>query len=580
MVSMGEDSDNMDHITGRAGKTVFIDLTDASIRIEVTDKDYAEKFLGGRGMACILASDLSCRTKGLSSDDIPLIFSIGPLTGTDAPMSGHFCITTISPMTGTVFSSNVGGSFGSELKSCGIDCIVVLGKAATPVYISIEDESISILSAGHLWGKSTNETASVLGSGGKVLCIGKAGECCVPMASIVHDAYNTGRGGHGAVAGSKNLKALVVRGTKEKHVIAEPDVFGDVVKKANKLLTASPSLSKGLANYGTLVFADLMGYMKILPLDNFRVMGPCPTSLSCEHVAQTKKVHKAPCSGCPIGCRRAFDINGLPLPDYDALWSFGLNIGVDDMDTVASLNDVCIEYGMDPISCSAAIASYMEQSSVRLGKDELIQLLEEMGEGGGKLSQGASSYACTVGVPHVSMNVKGLDIPGFDPRGATGMALAYATSNKGACHLSAFMAAPEIMGKPVLLDRFSFDGKAALVCYFQHLAAVIDSLVLCPFVIFTLGEVELAAMLSAATGRHYSAEELLRTGERIFNAERMLDIGISNMHGNDTLPERFFGEGGIDVLLFKKALDDYHHFRDWDEKGIPAEGKLRDLGLM
>lgn len=563
---------------GWTGRTIIIDLGNNSVTESRTKKKDAQQFIGGRGMGSRLMGELADPVIAPLSSENPLIFSTGPLTGTCAPMSGHFMITTKSPLTGTIFDFNAGGFFGAEMKFAGVDSLIVQGKAPDPVYIRIEDEEVEILPAGHLWGKNTYETASILGSKGKVACIGKAGEGLLPIATIVNDGYPAGRGGHGAVAGSKNLKAVVVKGSNTPG-IAEPETFAKVVEKVNRLLIANPPTSKGLAQYGTSVLVNLLDHMRILPADNFRNKGPVAADgISGEFIRENYETWKRPCYACPVGCRRTFE-NSTPVPDYEAIWAFGPDIGNTDMDTITVLNRMCADYGMDPISCGAAVAAYMELHSLRPEKEELIALVMNIGEGKSELSAGSYSYLCSRGTPQSSMSVKGLDLPGYDPRSMAGMALAYATSNRGGCHLSAFMAAPEIIGKPVMLNRLRFDGKAALVQYFQNLAAIIDSLVICPYAAFAMGEVELAALLSAATGKAYTGEELLRAGERIYNQERMFNIKAGFSWEDDTLPERFFDKDGIDRELFGNVRDEYYHFRGWDKRGVPSKEKLQELGL-
>lgn len=563
---------------GWTGRTITVDLGSNSVMESRTKKKHAEQFIGGRGLACRLVADLTGpHTEPLSPEN-PLILCTGPLTGTAAPMSGHFTITARSPLTGTIFDSNAGGLFGAEMKFAGVDCLIVTGKAAEPVYIRVEDEEVEILPAGHLWGKNTGETASVLGARGKVACIGRAGEMLVPMAGMVSDGYVAGRGGHGAVAGSKNIKAVVVKGSN-KPEIAEPETFAKAVERVNRLLIANPPVSKGLANYGTPVFADMLSYMGILPADNFRNRElSAGHNISGEFIRDNYRTEKTPCFACPVGCRRAFD-DGFPVPDYDSLWALGPNIGRHGPDTITRLNSMCTDYGMDPLSCGSAIAAYMELQGAGLGDEELMALVRDIGEGKSELSAGSYTYLCSRGAKQGSMSVKGLDIPGYDPRSMAGMALSYATSNRGGCHLSAFMAAPEVMGKPMALNRLTFDGKAALVQYFQNLAAVIDSLVVCPLAVLAIGEAELASLLSAATGKNYTAEELLRCGECIYDLERMLNVREGFSREGDTLPERFFGKDGLDREAFMNALDDYYHFRGWDEKGRPTREKLQELGL-
>lgn len=558
---------------------MIVDLGNNAITESRTKKKDAENFLGGRGLGCTLMENMADpEVEPLSPGNL-LIFSTGPLTGTGAPLSGHFSICTISPLTRTIFDSNTGGSFSAEMKFAGIDSLIITGRAESPVYIRIEDEEVEILPADHLWGKNTAETTGLLESRGKVACIGRAGERMIPMANMVSDRiYSGGRGGHGAVAGSKNLKAVVVKGSNVPE-IANPDAFDKAVKRVNRLLVASPPASKGLASYGTPVFVNLLDYMGILPSDNFRKEDfPGAEKISGEYIKENYDILKTPCDSCPVGCKRTFN-DGTPVPDYDAIWAFGPDIGNEDLKLIIELNSICLDYGMDPVSCGASIAAYIEINSLTAGDLNLKELLADIGEGKSELSLGSYSYLCSMGAEEVSMSVGGLEISGYDPRRMTGMALAYATSNRGGCHWSAFMAAPELIGKPMILNRRSFDGKAALVQYFQNLAAVIDSLVLCPFAVFAMGEVELAAMLSAATDVDYSAEELLRAGERIYNLERVFNGKSGISEKADMLPGRFFGKDGIDRELFERALSDYYHFRGWNDTGVPTGKKLEELGI-
>nr|WP_321497107.1 aldehyde ferredoxin oxidoreductase family protein [uncultured Methanolobus sp.] len=563
---------------GWTGRTVIIDLGNNSVTETKTEKTYVEQFIGGRGLGCRLMQDFADPEIEALSPENPLILTTGPLTGTSVPMSGHFSITCKSPLTSTIFSTNVGGYFGAELKFAGIDALVITGKAEKPVYISINDEEVEILSAEHLWGKNTAETTALLEDKGKVACIGKAGETLVSMANIVNDRiYTSGRGGHGAVAGSKNLKAIVVKGTN--HIeIARPDEFEMVMEKAKKLLIASPPASKGLKRYGSSVITDLLDYMGTLPAMNFREKKfQNADKLSGEELNNTLHLKEAPCYACPIGCKRT-DQDGKPVPDYDSIWAFGPNIGNDEIGLVRELDGICLDYGLDPVSVGSAIAAYMEIKPW-IEMEEIKEIATEIGEGTHYVCKGTHDYLHSTGKEECDTAVKGLEIPGYDPREIKGMAIAYATSNTGGSHLSAFMVGPEIMGKPILLERDKFDGKAALVLYFQDLAAVIDSLVMCPFTMLAVGEVDFATLLNNLTGENYSAEELLRAGERIFNMERIFNLKAGITFKDDTLPERFF-ENGIDRDEFEKAIHDYYHFRGWNAEGTPEEEKLKELGIF
>lgn len=564
---------------GWTGRTVVVDLSNNSVTEQRTEKDDVELFLGGRGLGARWLSKLVKPTVDPLSPENILVLSTGPLTGTSVPMSGHFCISTRSPLTGTIFDNNIGGFFGAELKFAGFDSLIIKGKAKEPVIIQIYDEEVEILPADHLWGKNITETTGLLEAKGNVLCIGRAGEKMMPMANMVNDRiYSSGRGGAGAVAGSKNLKALVVKGTN-KIEIANTKALEEVTDNVKKLLVASPPASKGLAKYGNSVFMDLLRHMKIVPGNNFRDTHFINIEqISGEYIKQNNELHQTPCQACPIGCKREF-IDGKVVPDYESIWAFGPNIGNDKLDIIIELNEICREYGMDPISCGSAIAAHMEEKSQGINEIDPQKILKSMGEGNSELSHGAHLYLCSKQAESISMNVKGLDIPGYDPRAMIGMGISYATSNRGACHLNAFMFAPEIIGKPVLLDRNTFAGKAALVQHFQNLAAVIDSLVLCPFASFAIGEVELAALLSAVTAVNYSAEEVLRCGERTYNIERLFNIKAGFSEKDDILPERFFAEDGIDKSDFAKSLKDYYHFRGWDENGVPVDKKLQELRI-
>ncbi|MDG6243915.1 MAG: aldehyde ferredoxin oxidoreductase family protein [Methanolobus sp.] len=557
---------------GWTGRTIIIDLGNNSVTESRTKKTYAEKFIGGRGLGCRLTEDHTAAAVETFDPENPLIFTTGPLTGTSAPMSGHFAVTCKSPLTSTIFSSNTGGYFGAEMKFAGIDALVITGKAEKPVYLQIFDEEIEILPAEHLWGKNTAETTALLETKGKVACIGRAGEKLVSMANIVNDRmYSSGRGGHGAVAGSKNLKAIVVKGTNVVEV-AEPDSFEKVVARVKKLLVASPPASKGLSTYGSSVFTDLLEHMGTLPAHNFRKRSFAGTGkLSGEAINKRYRIMHAPCYACPVGCRRTSE-DGKAIPDFDSIWAFGPNIGNDDLELIREMDNLCFDYGLDPLSCGASIAAYMEVNPW-MQMDELKGLVLEIGNGRHELCRGAHAYLCAIKKEEYSTAVKGLELPGYDPRDMAGMAIAYATSNTGGSHLSAFMAAPEIMGKPMLLDRKRYEGKVALVQYFQDLTAVMDSLVMCPFSILAMGEVEICEMLSHVTGRKYSSEDILRAGERIYNLERRFNIRSGFTSQDDTLPDRFFASGEIDRAEFKKAILDYYHFRGWDADGIPNKEK-------
>ncbi|MBW6470112.1 MAG: aldehyde ferredoxin oxidoreductase family protein [Methanosarcinaceae archaeon] len=567
---------------GWTGRMITVDLSNRSIFESKTDVKTAKEYLGGRGMGVKILSDMVTPTIDPLGPENPLILTTGPLTGTPAPMSGRHSITTRSPLTGTIFDSSAGGFFGKEMKFAGIDALIITGKADEPVYLRIDNEDVDILSAAHLWGMNTRETTKMLQSKGRVSCIGKAGERQVMIANIMNDyVHACGRGGLGAVAGSKNLKAIVVRGDN-KPEIADEVAFTKAKESAMRLLRASPVTSKGLKNYGTSVLVNLMNYIKILPTDNFRSREfKGADSVSGEYINDNYDITRHSCYNCPVGCKRSIKEDEMEIPEYETVWAFGPDIGNEDMDSIIRANRLCNDYGMDTISCGSTIAAYSELTSTDIDPAKLDEFVIQIGEGESELGAGSLAYLRSKGAEELSMSSKGLEFPGYDPRGVLGQALGYATSNRGGCHLRAYMVAPEVIGKPKLIDRLTFSGKAGLVQIFQNLAAAIDSLAVCKFESFAMGEEELAALLSAVTGVHYSPQDLLRAGERIWNLERLFNIGAGFTRADDSLPGRMFesGEFGIKKDEFERTLTEYYYYRGWNEDGIPSSEKLKELGI-
>ncbi|VVB96540.1 Tungsten-containing aldehyde ferredoxin oxidoreductase [uncultured archaeon] len=569
---------------GWTGKTITVDLTDGRLTKTRSDPGILSSFIGGRGLGVKLYYDLARLDNSPLSPENILIFTTGPLTGTAAPMSGRHVMVSRSPLTGTIFDSSSGGFFGKELKFAGVDALIIKGAAEEPVYISIENDNIGIHPAKSLWGENVRSCTEKLSSKGRVACIGRAGERLVPIANVMNDYFHAcGRGGLGAVMGSKKLKALVVKGDK-KPAIADEGKFRKARDDALRLIKAGPVASKGLSTYGTSALVNLMNYMKILPAGNFQKNEFERTDkISGEFIKENYDIKGNACYNCIIACKhviRSGALKGHEIPEYETLWAFGPDNNNADMDTIIRVNRLCNDYGIDTISSGSTIAAYAEI----LGEDitELAGLVKKIGESEGigkELGRGSKAVADSYG-KDVSMQSKGLEFPGYDPRGLLGMALAYATSNRGGCHLRAYMVAPEILGKPKKIDRMTFSGKAGLVQVFQNEMAALDSLVLCKFTSFAMGEEEFANLLSAATGVDYSREEFLKCGERIWNLERLFNIRAGFSRKDDSLPERFFGSGGIKRAEFEKTLDEYYHFRGWDENGVPSEEKLKELDIV
>lgn len=324
----------------------------------------------------------------------------------------------------------------------------------------------------------------------------------------------------------------------------------------------------------------LINYLRLMPTNNFRdVRFPNAESVSGEYIKENYGLKKHSCHNCFITCKHRTKEN-IEIPEYETIAMFGPDCDNDNFDRIIDANRICNDYGMDTISCGSTIACHQEIYGQTHELSELVYMIGERKGIGDELSRGSRAYADMKGAEHASMHSKGLEIPGYDPRGALGQALAYATSNRGACHMRAYMIAPEIIGKPKLIDRHAFIGKPGLVFIFQNLSAAMDSLTMCRFSSLTLSAEEYSDMLSAVTGLRYSSEDLLRTGERIWNLERIFNVCAGFSRADDNLPDRFFGDGGIDRGEFEHALDEYYRFRGWNSDGVPADWKLKELGLQ
>ncbi|NIM06125.1 MAG: aldehyde ferredoxin oxidoreductase [Armatimonadetes bacterium] len=574
---------------GWTGKGLEVDLTNSEWKRTTLSEEACRHFLGGRGLAVNLISEEMDPQADPLAAEASLVFAAGPLTGTRTPTSGRHAVAAKSPLTGTIFDANSGGRFGTELKRAGLDYILLRGRAPSPVVLTIRDEEIEIEPAEDLWGLNCTDTLAKMNNFASACCIGRAAENGALLAGIMNDGHSlAGRGGLGAVMANKNLKAIAISGSGKPR-IANIERFDGALEEINRLIVASPVASKGLSNYGTPALVNLINYMRIMPTANFRdSFFKQAEDLSGETIADTYARYRAPCHACPIGCKHSEKGSRLPLPEYETIAMLGPDCSNPSLETVVEANRLCNDYGLDTISVGATLACYSEEEGRTLSKEEILSLIRQIGEGeglGAELGKGSLQFSGRHNRDDLSMSVKGLELPGYDPRGALGMALGYATSNRGGCHLRAYMIGPEIFGKPKLIDRLSWSGKAGLVAIFQNFFAAVDSLVVCKFLTFSVGEEELADALSAATGIAFSTEDLLKVGERIWNAERLFNLGAGLDSEDDTLPQRFFSESteaGLKPLQkdeFANALRQYYACRGWDEEGQPSTEKLTELGL-
>ena len=594
------------------GKLLRVDLTNGTIKEEGIPEEKMKMFLGARGLGSkYLADEIDPKIDPLSPEN-KLIFAPGPLSGTTAPTGGRYDVITKGPLTGTIAASNSGGFFGAEVKFAGYDMIIVEGRSEKPVYISIRDNDVKIEDASDLWGKDVYETTDLLlekfgDKRARVACIGPAGEKLVRFAAIMNDKDRAaGRTGVGAVMGSKNLKAIVVRGSKRVEV-ANPEEFKAVVKEKIDILKENGTTGQGLPTYGTKVLDNIINQNGLYPTYNFQTgvfEGTEP--ISGEALVDKYLVRNKACFACPIGCGRVTRLpSGLEGegPEYETGWAFGADCGVSDLNAIVEANFICNKLGLDTISTGTTIAAAMELYEKGYLPKEMIEKGPEPRFGsseaivyyawaignrkglGDKLAEGSYRFADSLGHPELSMSVKKQELPAYDPRGAQGHGLEYATSNRGGCHVRGYMISPEILGSPEKLDPQQIEGKDQWVKTFQDLTAVIDAAGLCLFTSFALGLSDYTDLVNAATGFNYKDEELLQVGERIWNLERVFNIKAGVGPEQDTLPKRLLEEPMPDgpnkghVVRLSEMLPKYYKIRGWDEKGYPTDEKLKELGI-
>jgi aldehyde:ferredoxin oxidoreductase len=610
---------------GYVGKILKVDLTTKNVSTEPIDEGVAKKYLGGKGYAVYLLYQYikEYELKGLSSKDIDplgpenvLIFATGPGTGvTRFPSPGrHHVMALKSPLTGSIGSGNTGGEWGAFLKRSGFDGIVLEGASETPVYLAIVDGKAEIRDARDLWGKNTFDTTRVLKSvvGGKntsVTCVGPAGENLVPMAVIMNDEHRAaGRAGLGAIMGSKKLKAIVVSGD-QKVSVAKPEEFKSVADRCLDALKKNPVTGEGLPTYGTAVLVNIINNAGALPYKNWQSgVNPDAESISGETLSEKYLIRRRSCWACTIGCGRATSVKSGPFqilasegPEYESIWALGSSIGVKDLDAVVKANHYCNELGMDSISLGSTIAAAMELNEKGYIPEEDLQGLDlKFGNaaamveavwrtaykvGFGKyLALGSKKLCESYGHLELSMSVKGLEMPAYDPRAVKGIGLNYATANRGGCHVTGYTISPEIVGLPEKIDPLTTEGKAQWVKTFQDFTCTVNSTINCLFTTFALGVKDYAELLSAVTGWDVSEGEILEIGERIYNLERVIINKLGFDGKDDTLPSRLLkepmpeGPGKGHVVELEKMKEEYYKLRGW-VNGIPTPGKLRELEI-
>ncbi|MDQ7833345.1 MAG: aldehyde ferredoxin oxidoreductase C-terminal domain-containing protein [Desulfovibrionaceae bacterium] len=552
----------------------------------------ASGFPGGRGRAVLEL--LPKAHLPLDHPDMPLCLFGGPLSGTAAPLCGRSVAAAISPLTGTVFDAQLGGRLAFELAKSHLAGLVVTGRAAVPSGLVIEDGRARLTPCPEAAGLTTYELALGLRRPGALLCVGPAAFAGSPLAGIVTGRPGrVSRGGLGLCLAAKNLVYVAVSGSGRVSV-ADPAGFFAARADLLRLTAASPALSgaHGLSRYGTAALTDLTDSLCMTPTRNFRdTRFPGHMAVNAPALLREYAPRRAGCRACHLPCGRVA-ADGTPLPGMDALSHFTALAGNPDLKTAVAANARCVAMGLDPVSAASALACHAEISGEPLPPDRLLALVDDMGHGRGlgrELARGAAAYARDAGRPEAAMAVKDLELAAYDPRGAYGLALSYAVSTRGGCHLRAFCIGHEVLRKPVATDRFDFAGKARILFQAENALAAMDSLVACPYLALAASLEELAPVLCAVTGCAADPGEMARAGERVVYAERIINARRGFTAKQDDLPQRFFAEPGtpgedffvppIDRAAFLAARAAYYRLRGLTPDGLPRADSARELGL-
>jgi len=597
-------------------RIAHVDLARGSWQMKPAPQEWVEKYIGARGLGVRYLLEHGPEVDALSPENL-LCFMNGPLTGSEASMSGRWACVTKSPLTGTVTDSHQGGWTAARVRWAGFDGLVFEGGAERPVYAFLEDGEISLRDASEVWGKGIHETVAFFrGRYGEknlsVNAIGPAGERGVRFAAWVNeDDRAFGRGGTAAVGGVKNLKAIVVRAGPRKSEVPDRDAWKNVRRAALDAIRDEANITSprkgGLSVYGTNVLMNVTNAIGALGTRNSQLtsFGEGAEKISGEYVEEHVLVEDPTCHACPVACKKEVEIKegpwaGLRMEsvEYEPAWSLGANCDNDDVAAVAKLIDQSNDLGLDPIELGNALSMWMEATErgwTPAGQGlawgdtaamvALTEAIAERRDAGDALAEGPARAAEVLGHPEIAMAVKGQAVPAYDPRGLKGMGLGYATSNRGACHLRAYVAAAELGVVPIEADPLAWQGKGELVKTFQDLHAFSDSLDLCKFSAFAEGAPEYAQQYATAMGIDFGPDDVMLAGERIYNLERYFNNQAGFGPGSDNLPARFTEEASTQagskghVSELGAMLGEYYAARGWSE-GVVPDVKLRDLGIL
>ena len=580
-----------------AGKMLVVDLSEKRVSVEALRKEWLKEYWGGWGLALRYYWDLASPEVDPLSPDNALVIMTGPFCGTLVPLTSRLCLVSKSPYTGTVFETNTGGAFGPELKFAGYDGIIIKGRAESLTYLTIINDRVSLENAEALAGEGIFESERLLKEKtgfpeAKTLSIGPAGENIIQYACIGTESYRQmGRGGAGALFGSKKLKAIICRGTGNVKV-ADMSVFLNKVNeyKETNLLTDANLWAK---TDGTPLLVDVINGMGILPTRNYTYgTFENKAGINSDAIKAAKQRDRA-CSSCPLACGKFTGINGIEIegPEYETLCLAGSNCEISDMEQIIRFNRLCDDLGLDTISCGNTVGLAMDLAEkgrhdfgLRFGEaEEYLKVISEIAtlstERGKELALGAKRLAEKYRARDLVVEAKGLEYPAYDPRGNYGMGLAYATSERGACHLRAFTAFAEKPFDIESLTRKVVDG--------QNFNAIKWSMSICDFWGSVSREI-MAELLSNGLGDSIKPEDLALAGERIWNLTRLFNVRAGFTADDDVLSEKIMNQPLVKSPHagrvfkkeeFEKARKSYYQLRGWDDSGIPSTEKLEKLGL-
>ncbi len=603
-------------MNGWTGRCLRVNLTEGKHSVEELKQELFEKFLGGRGLGVkIITDEVSPQTDPLSPEN-KLVFSSGPMVGTGAVTGASCNVVTKSALTNTIACAKMRGHFGAELKFSGFDVIIIEGKAETPVILSIMDDRILIVPALEYWGRATSETEDMfkeslgdqwIARETFLAVIGPAGENLLPIANIVNDRFHSvGGAGIGTVMGSKNLKAVAIKGQHSLEV-ADGNRFVQVVNTMINKLNSAPLTSQSMTQWGTAFLIGLCYQKGIIPTNNFQHSSVALRNIGTEAMESAFVLRNRGCFACPVACikksemkHRAYEGKGM-VPTYLSIGSLGTNCGITDLFMIGMASMLCAEMGLDPVATGGTLSTAMELVEKKVTTAEELKIDLKFGDGNGLLDAlrlistkkghakrigiGAKALADSFERPDVFMGVKGMSLSPFDPRAIQGMGLHFTTSNYGPHHLYGYTFIDELLNVNENLDPLATEGKPSLVKSYQDTTAVMDSLGLCNWPLMGVKFKNFVPMVNSCIGTSYTAEDLLSLGERVWNAERLFNMKAGFKGSDDALPARFteepisIGDKEGQLSRISEMLPEYYRLRGWNNQGEPLPETLKSLVL-